>query len=673
MASVATRLPMRIISLLPSATELIAGLFSFTQPVAQPTSVPSGITRTGRLVQFVGRSHECDYPPAFTSSLPALTTQRTTAFTSSADTHRQVQSVFETENSLYTVDEKQMAELRPDVIVAQDTCKVCSIDLETLEMSCRIDGKSSAVSEGSTRIVSVNSKTLMDALEHSIAYLGKELDMEYEAGLLIAQNKTRLETLKKQITPLAKPQRVVLVEWMDPLFLGSGWTAELVKLAGGELIGKSGRHPDSVMLDLAKGLDTADIDLVIVCLCGLDSPTSVKELKESRLIQQESWYRLAAVQQNRVFVVDGNSMFHRPTPRLLDALDWLIHTLRKTPVPSKDFPVVQCDTRIYKPTPVSVVAPAIKPSPPQLDPEIEECHRLACAQKQAFYTDPKSGYSVMTEYYLKQRQLCCGNACRHCPYGHSRVKDPARRKNHLKTTVFLGSPPNKKKGDLDGLRGRNEVIVKDGVVVVFWSGGRHSLMALERVLETCGEGVRVVLMTTIDPSTNTVPMHNVKNQDIAAQALSLNLPVVLVPVSPDTGNNGYGSAVKGALELVEANLKANVVKVVFGDAEEPEIKAWRESTFAGIGRDLWFPNWGIGEAELRSRMWRLCEEIDAKVCATGAADPQGAFHFFLEEKREWWDEKANGWMLSQERMDTTAFPGGKGCFTKVLFVDMWDI
>ncbi|KAJ3020011.1 UNVERIFIED_CONTAM: hypothetical protein HDU68_010401 [Siphonaria sp. JEL0065] len=580
--------------------QLIAGLLKYTK---------NNVSYRGRLVQLVGRSHECDFPD-WVTTLPALTAARTT-FTTSRETNNQVSKVFETENSLYTVDEPLLKTLTPDVIVAQDTCKVCSIDLQTLEASCGQQIQGSITPMQTTNIISVNSKTLKDALITSIAFLGKELDMEYEAGLFIAETQARLNELKSLITPLTNSPRLALIEWIDPLFLGSGWTAELVRLAGGDLVGASGRHPDSVLENLSKGLGVTDIDYIIVCLCGLDSTTALKELKESKLIRNDSWFELAAVKKNQVFVVDGNSMFHRPTTRLLDALEWLIYTLRGNELApgSKEFPVLRCDTREWKGK--SSVVPNVE----KLSPEIEECHRAACDRKDAFYTDSTTGYSVMTEYYLKQRQMCCGNACRHCPYGHARVKDPRRRKNVVKATVYLNPPPTKTRGDLDSIRGKSVTSSSDTrLVVLFWSGGRDSLLVLAHLLETSSTDTQVVLLTTIDPDTNQVSGQGISTAVIGAQSLSLKLPICLVPVSATSGNDAYVKCIQDALKLIKTSTKSSKIDyIVVGETRSRDIKEWRQTSFSSLGVECKFPLFGQSENDfLFPKLMELCDDFNVR-------------------------------------------------------------
>ena len=131
-----------------------------------------------------------------------------------------------------------------------------------------------------------------------------------------------------------------------------------------------------------------------------------------------------------MYVVDGTAMF-TPTPHLLPALEWLVHVLEGGPdatrwLETSTFPFEQVDGGTSSSRRGHAAAPELV--------GIEELHRLACEGQQAMYTD---GVLVMTAYQLKDKQVCCGNGCRHCPYGHVNVRDPARRTNKLTETVLL--------------------------------------------------------------------------------------------------------------------------------------------------------------------------------------------------------------------------------------------
>ncbi|KAI8845799.1 hypothetical protein BJ741DRAFT_585842 [Chytriomyces cf. hyalinus JEL632] len=662
--------PLRVISLLPSATELICAIFSHAKPVPNSNSLAVYSLRTGRIIQLVGRSHECDYPTSVLP-LPSLTAQKT-QFDGSRSTHNQVQSVFAGSDSLYTVDDAQIATLDPGLVVAQDACKVCSVDLDTLQNA--IGGCPRNV-----KIVSVNSKTLSDALEHSILMLGKEMELEHEAAMLVAETKARLDSLTQKVASYRQKKsattRVALFEWIDPLFLGSGWTPELIQMAGATAVGKSGRQPDSVATDLQRGLGVNDIEIIIICLCGLDVPTAQKEFNESSMIQTEAWSKLSAVRQNHVYIVDGNSMFHRPTPRLLDALEWLISVVHQKR-PSKkqlNFPVLQLNTQSTAPK-----APAER----DFSLEIEECHKAACNAEQAFYTDPKTGYSVMTAWYLAQRKQCCGNACRHCPYGHANVKDPSRRKNRVQTNVFLKRIETRV-GVLDHL---NESIPattdknnnNNGVVVQFWSGGKDSFLSLSKLLQEVPVS-RVVLLTSMDSERNIVSIQNIATSDIVAQARALNLPLCIVPLTKSANNQAYLDALKSGIQTVKLEMKADIETLVFGDLFLEDIRSWREESMAGLGYRTRFPLFSEDyQTVLLPRLWQLCDELYIKIGFS--ALEREAFKSWVEEKYKRETGAKGLYPYTKELVEGADFPkdvdlmGERGEFhTMVMFEEMWDL
>ncbi|KAL4146619.1 hypothetical protein PRNP1_012483 [Phytophthora ramorum] len=620
---------LRVVSLLPSATENVCALLSKCRSTfPSPPSVP----------QLVGRSHECDFPSdGSVQRLPALTSART-AFTSSADTHKQVRAALASAASLYHLDADRLAALKPDVILTQSSCKVCSIDLasvqaavdrEQLQELVQVNGSLAPCDSrgGShlTQIVTCNPTSLEDALMTQFQQLGDALGVPEVGNVMAREHADELQQLKRQAEGFVEANegrkpRVLMVEWLEPLFLGTkGWMREIVEAAGGQ-----------VVESLEEG-----VDVVVMALCGLTLDKTEKELLEGRV---GSWWTalVSGAAVPPVYIVDGTSMFTRPTRRLLVALEWLVHALhepdsrwmKSSPFPYKTFDtsLVECDPEAAEET----------KTPEML--EIEELHRAACANKQTMYTDPATGYSVMTAYILKERQVCCGNGCRHCPYGHANVKDPARRKNTLTGNVFL-QPRRRSRGvakDAPGGRllwpeGAAAAVADspNDLVVVFWSGGKDSFLALSALYETYAAEQkpmpRVVLLTTIDPETNVVPIQNISAQTIAAQAEALELPLCLVAVGL---GDAYTSALRSALADIPGQIKRVkkgsktheqtketpiVSSLVFGDLHLEDIRAWREQTF---GRDfkLRFPVWKKDyEAELLPALTRLCTKTGAKI------------------------------------------------------------
>lgn len=627
----ARALPLRVVSLLPSATENVCALLEFCA-----TARSGGAKLNSPLPQLVGRSHECDYPSTpDVQSLPVLTAART-AFTSSADTHNQVRQALQEAASLYHLDAAKLSALAPDVILTQSTCKVCSIDLATVEASldplCAASPAftaqemsdalcSASLSTSSTphltQIVTTNPTSLLDALVRQFEEIGDALGVREDGCALAQENLRQLKHLQTRAHQLGdggreKP-RVLMVEWLDPLFIGKmGWMRDLVEAAGGTVV-------ESLDEDSA-----GKIDVVVVALCGLDLAKTQSEIKEGKV--GDWWFDLLGDKRGdlpAVYLVDGTSMFTRPTRRLLSALEWLVNVLHDPEGEWTDHsavPFVKYD--------VSSVASSKSTTNGKSAEllEIEELHRVACANKQATYIDPATGYTVMTAYILKERQVCCGNGCRHCPYGHANVKDPSRRKNALRENVLLNPRRIKALAKAGTVGGR--IMWPEGAkdvaptptssrdnVVMFWSGGKDSFLALSYLYASYSQQGKpmpqVVLLTTIDPETNGVPIQNIDVQTVAAQAEALELPIFMVSVGLGAA---YASCVCSALLELPTKLKLDsITALAFGDLHLQDIREWREATFAK-DYSLLFPIWKKDyRGELLPALDALCQRSGARL------------------------------------------------------------
>ncbi|KAF0714264.1 Aste57867_3979 [Aphanomyces stellatus] len=564
--------PRRVVSLLPSATEQFASIIAEAEQLGHTT-----------LPTLVGRSHECDYPAAY-ASVPVLTKPRTT-FTTCEDTHNEVLTLLQNEDSLYEIDAAQLTALAPDLILVQDVCKVCSIDRPSV--SC-------AMADSDTQILLVNSRTLANALEDSIRLLGQALQLEAAAEAVIAANRAR----EAALTVPSPPRRpiVYIVEWMEPLFLAKGWADEMVALAGGQAPSETGRIQNLSAL--------APPDIIVVALCGLDRHVSIKELLSKPF---PSWWSTSpAVRHNRVFVADGNQMFNRPTNRLLDALAWLGRVVAapdSTDIDDLEFPADRflCDGS------VATTEPSAK------EAAIQRAHAAACAAKEARYTDPETGYGVFTSYFLSERQACCGNKCRHCPYGHAMV--PIERlgdttPNALTSSVFLKAPKPTAVGRLGY---KNPKRVPGGAaVVVFWSGGKDSLLALYETIQRLDEGHNIVLLTTFNPDDGVVPIQNIDTRSIVAQAAVLNLPLFLVAVPTGASYSAVVHAALAELPGVRMPHIATIAALVVGDLHLEDVNAWRVAEFADY--NMQSPLWRRGmQDDLLPLLARLCADYRIRV------------------------------------------------------------
>ncbi len=317
--------PPRVVSLLPSATEL---LFA-----------------AGGGSLLVGRSHECDWPadataaPILTSARVAHTAAAGTAPPDSAAIDRAVRDALQSGTSLYTLDEARLAALRPDVILTQDLCDVCSIDLRTVERVAR-------TLPSNPQVVNLNPTTVWHVLD-DLLHVGDAVGCADTARIAATALRDRLWTAAELAVPFVDGPGVLFLEWTDPPFVGGHWTPELITMAGG-------RHPLNPASAKSRMATPDEIaasapERVVVAPCGFPLP-AVRDAV--RALDGVAWWeelepvraaRAAAARGmpcDRVMLVDGNQMFNRPGPRLVDALEWLVGWLNdRDEVVPPGFPV----------------------------------------------------------------------------------------------------------------------------------------------------------------------------------------------------------------------------------------------------------------------------------------------------------------------------------------------
>ena len=243
--------------------------------------------------------------------------------------------------------------------------------------------------------------------------------------------------------------------------------------------------------------------------------------------------------------------------------------------------------------------------------DIEELHRIAMENGDVGYTDPASGFMAMTSETLRRRKRCCGNACRHCPYGHVNVRNPARRANLIHDTVLL---------PLSGRR-----LAGKAVDVVFFSGGKDSYLATLRLLKEVGgeSGAAVVLLTSFAEN-NMVGHQQVPFKEVVAeQARSLRLDILAVPLRTALT---YEEQIEAALLMLQREHGARVRRLVFGDLHVQSILEWREN-FLRFGGDLkavdfHFPVWHADYEDLMGEL--EASEAQVFVCAIGDSCPEEA-------------------------------------------------
>lgn len=286
---------LRIVSLIPSATEILAAL---------------GLTNA-----IVGRSHECDYPPEILNR-PACTRARINSSASSAEIHRNVNQLIQSALSIYQIETDVLETLQPTHIVTQDQCDVCAVSLGEVEKAV------ADLTHSQLQIVSLQPNVLADVwadIERVARVVG------VDANRLIENIQSRIEICRQKTRGLSVSElpTVVCVEWIDPLMVASNWIPELVAIAGGQsLFSVSGQASTQVMWE---NLVVADPTIIVVMPCGLDLNRTQTELLS--LMQRPEWQHLRAVKSGRVYATDGNAYFNRPGPRLVDSLEILAEIL----------------------------------------------------------------------------------------------------------------------------------------------------------------------------------------------------------------------------------------------------------------------------------------------------------------------------------------------------------
>lgn len=277
----------RIVSLLPSATEIVCAL--------------------GAGEDLVGISHECDFPESIRGR-PVLTRSRIDPRGSSRAIDTAVRAVIHDALSIYAVDGEQLGALAPDVIVTQDLCEVCAVSLEDVQAAVARLAHRSEV-----RIVSLRPTRLGDVLE-DVERVAVGIGRDEEGAFVRAALEARIDAIAGRVAQHAVRPRVVSLEWIDPLMLGGTWMPELITLAGGVAVGATAGAPAPTVEPST--LSTLRPDVVIVKPCGFSLQ---RTLEERDVIQRSVCDVLGS--SARIYVTDGNAFFNRPGPRLLESLE----------------------------------------------------------------------------------------------------------------------------------------------------------------------------------------------------------------------------------------------------------------------------------------------------------------------------------------------------------------
>jgi len=282
---------LRVVSLLPAATEIVAAL---------------GLTDS-----LVGVSHDCDYPPAIDRKPRVTHCDIHDSRLPSAAVDAWVADELAGSRPLYTVDAKLLRELAPDVIITQQLCDVCAPDYASVVQLAASLPKP-------PKVVDLSPSSIADIFG-DIKRVASALGRIERGDALVSSLQARVERVRAKAAAATTRPRCCHLEWIDPLFCSGHWTPELVEVAGGiDPLGR--KHLPSVRISRDALRDAQPQILVLAC-CGYDVARTLQDV--AVLESMPGWETLPAVVDGRVHAVDGSAYFSRPGPRIVDSLEIL--------------------------------------------------------------------------------------------------------------------------------------------------------------------------------------------------------------------------------------------------------------------------------------------------------------------------------------------------------------
>lgn len=287
---------MRIVSLLPSATELICGL--------------------GLRQQLVGVSHECDYPNSVIG-LPVLTSSRIPQGLDSGSIDHLVTEQLKSDQALYDLNIDVLTSLRPDLIVTQALCDVCAVSGN--DVARAVGGL-----PNNPDVINLEPNCLTDVLD-TVELLAEAADCVKQGQIYLRELRYRISQVnnKSSVINFSDKPRVALLDWLDPIFDGGHWSPEIIELAGG--IACFGNKKEPSQRRSWNDLIQARPDIIFIALCGFNVERSMQDVEDFFSSQEFSVLRDQV--GSKIFLVDGNAYFSRPGPRLVDALEIMANAL----------------------------------------------------------------------------------------------------------------------------------------------------------------------------------------------------------------------------------------------------------------------------------------------------------------------------------------------------------
>ncbi len=280
----------RIVSFLPSATELLYEL--------EADDILFGVT------------HECKYPENAKTKLQVISSVINSEELASNEIDTKTCQLLSEGKEIFTLNEKNMIEANPDLIITQETCEACAAHNNQVNKAIRI-------LQNKPMIHSMDPHNL-DEIVKSVNEIGRVIKKEKNAMKITESLTNRIRYIKKH-TPTTK-QKVLALEWIDPFFTSGHWIPGMINDAGGEnMISKEGERSRKIIID---EITKAEPDIIIMMPCGFDIHRIISEYNKI-LKNDKSWNSLRAVKNGKVFAVDANSYFSKPSIRTITGLEIL--------------------------------------------------------------------------------------------------------------------------------------------------------------------------------------------------------------------------------------------------------------------------------------------------------------------------------------------------------------
>jgi iron complex transport system substrate-binding protein len=295
---------MRIVSLVPSATEILFAL--------------------GLEDQIVGVTHECDYPEA-AMEVPAVTRSVIEDVGSAEEIDAAVKQLTSQGRAIYELDEEQLCELEPDLIVTQELCAVCAVSFNDVQALVE-------TLPSHPRVVSLDPNTLGEVLG-DIRTLARETDRLDVGERLLADAACRIDRVQISVAG-AERLRVAALEWLNPIYFAGHWTPQLIDYAGGEdMLGNPGEHSEMTTWEEVNAVQP---EVIVVMPCGYNAARALEEAEDFR-------EQLSLTKARKIVAVDAAAYFSRPGPRLIDGLELLAHILHPERFPEAPGAALELD------------------------------------------------------------------------------------------------------------------------------------------------------------------------------------------------------------------------------------------------------------------------------------------------------------------------------------------